>query len=91
MKPTERNGEAQDSPNETMMILKGLIRIGCALIVLWGVYEGYSLFSLRYDDQILGSSIHQVFTVAEALGFVIISYCLARGIMILFNIDNKPQ
>ena len=59
--------------------------------MLYGVYEGYSHFSLRYDDQILESSIHQVFTVAEALGFVIISYCLARGIMILFNIDNKPQ
>lgn len=89
--PTEESKVKRDSSQSGVKVLKDLARIACAFIVLYGVIEGYQRFSLRYDDEVLETSIHQIFTVAEALGFVIISYCLARGIMILFNLDDRGK
>jgi len=90
-KPTIENKVERDDSRSTGAVLKDLARIACAFIVLYGVMEGYNRFSLRYDDEVLENSIHQIFTVAEALGYVIISYCLARGIMILFNLDDRGK
>ncbi|MXX25688.1 MAG: hypothetical protein F4Z82_09655 [Caldilineaceae bacterium SB0668_bin_21] len=86
----ESKAERDDSQG-AVKVLKDLARIACAFIVLYGVMEGYNRFSLRYDDDVLENSIHQIFTVAESLGYVIISYCLARGIMILFNLDDRGK
>ena len=91
VEPTEESKAERDDSNSTVKVFKDLARIACAFIVLYGVVEGYNRFSLRYDDEVLENSIHQIFTVAEALGYVIISYCLARGIMILFNLDDKGK
>ena len=92
----ERNEEIQkrtegqkNKGDNSVKISKDIVRIGCAIIVFYGVLEGYNRFSQRYDSEVVESSIHQVFTVAEALGHVVISYCLARGIMILFNVGDK--
>ncbi len=89
--PIEKSKTTQDDSNSTVKALKDLARIACAFIVFYGVIEGYNRFSLRYDDEVLENSIHQIFTVAEALGYVIITYCFARGIMILFNLDDRGK
>ena len=89
--PTEESKAERDDSNSTAKVFKDLARIACAFIVFYGVIEGYNRFSLRYDDEVLENSIHQIFTVAEALGYVIITYCFARGIMILFNLDDRGK
>ena len=71
-----------------MRTFRNVVRVACALAVLYGVVDGYIAFEQRYDKRFVESSAHQIFVVIEAVSRVIFPYYLARGILIVMECER---
>lgn len=65
-----------------------MVRIFCALVIFYGVVDGYIVFEKRHDESYVKSSVYQLFVIGDALARVVIPYCFARGILLLFDMER---
>lgn len=61
------------------------IKLVCFALIVYGVVDGYIVFEKRHDNEYVESFAYQLFVVGESIARVLFPYCLARGVLILFE------